>query len=164
MKTKGSLLIVLAGFMGILIGSFGCSDSDVTAPPTGGGGASNLVQSASNPVNGDCTLTTAATLTVNAGGTGYDEANISVSVGNVGHDLVVTWDTSTHVINGVDNGWFDSTTTTGGRTTCLASGTPCDPAKVAVDFANHKVTFTGLVLPDYFGGTSTSTLNGTMNW
>ena len=162
MNAKGTLWIVVAAFVGLLIGSFGCSDSDVTQPPAGGGGASNLVQSASNPANGDCTLTQSATLTVNAGNSGYDEANISTTIGAVGHDFTVTWDTGTHVINGVNSGWFDGAT--GGNTWCLASGTPCDPAKVTVDFANHKVTFTGLVLPDAFGGTSTATINGTMSW
>jgi hypothetical protein len=158
-QISGTLLF---SFALLLIGAFGCNSNDVTSPPAGGGGSSNLVQSASNPANGDGTLTAAATLAVNSGGTGYDEANISQMLGIVGHDLVVTWDTNTHVLNGVNNGWFDGTS--GGNTLCLASGTPCDPAKVSIDFAAHTVTFTGLVLPDTFGGTSTSTLTGTMSW
>jgi hypothetical protein len=162
MSSKGISATVLFAFAVLLVGSFGCSSDDVTSPPAGGGGTSGVVVSAASPANGNGTLTASATFTQNANNTGYDEANISQSLGGVGHDLTVTWDTTTHAINAVNEGWFDGTT--GGNTLCLAGTNPCDPTKVTVDFANHKVTFTGLVLPDAFGGTTTSTLTGTMVW
>lgn len=163
MNTKGISAIVVPAFVALLIGASGCNGgNDVTAPPTGGGGTSGVVISAANPANGNGTLTDSATLSVDAGGTHLDEANISQSLGIVGHDLTVTWDTNTHAIHAVNEGWFDGTT--GGTTLCLAGANPCDPTKVTVDFVNHKVTFTGLVLPDTFGGTATATLNGTMVW
>jgi hypothetical protein len=122
MNSKGISATVLFAFAVLLIGANGCSNDDVTNPPSGGGGTSGVVVSAANPANGNGTLTSSATYTQNAGSSGYDEANISQSLGSVGHDFTVTWDTTTHVINGVNEGWFDGTT--GGNTLCLASGTP----------------------------------------
>jgi hypothetical protein len=139
------------------------SSNDVTAPPAGGSGTSNLVVSAANPADGNSTLTDAATLTVNSGGSGFDELDLSTSVGGVGHEVVVTWDTGTHAINSAQHVW-GSGAVTSGFTQCVAGSSPCDLGKIALDFAGHKVTFTGLPLLDAFGGSTSCTLTGTMAW
>ena len=164
MNTKGISVIVVSTFVALLIGAAGCnSGNDVTAPPAGGGGTSTLVQSASTPADGDGTLTATATIQVNAGSTGFDEVDLSQTLGSMGHEVVVTWDTSTHVINSVQCIWGNGTVTSG-FTQCEPSSAACDASKIAVDFGGQKVTFTGLVLADAFGGTSAATLTGTMVW
>jgi hypothetical protein len=134
----------------------GChSSNDVVTPPAGGG-ASSVVVSASNPASGDGTITALGTLAVNNGGSGKDELNLS----ETGHDLTVLWDTNTHAIFSIQHGWG------AGMAQCVGGGaTPCDPAKVAIDFTGHTVTFTALTLPDDpFATGSTCTLNGTAIW
>jgi hypothetical protein len=155
---------VAAAAAGLILAAAACNSSnDVTAPPTGGGGSSNLVVSASSPADGDGTLTDSATLTVNAGSTGFDELDLSQTLGAIGHEVVVTWDTNTHAINAVQHFWGNGSVTSG-ITQCLNGTNTCDPAKVSVDFAGHKVTFSGLVLDDALGGSTTSTLTGTIVW
>jgi hypothetical protein len=164
MSSKALLATLTLAVVSAVIACAGCNGSnDVTAPPTGGGGASNLVQSASTPSDGNGTMTAAATIQVNSGGNGFDEADLSQTVGSAGHEVVVTWNTSTYAINSVQSIWGNGSTTSG-FTQCEPSSSACDPSKVSVDFANHTVTFTGLVLADAFGGTASATLTGTLAW
>ena len=134
----------------------GCHGSDNIVNSSGGGGASNVVVSGSNPASGDGNITVLGTILIDNAGTGTDELNLS----ETGHDLTVVWDTTTHAIHSVQHGWG------AGMAQCvLGTGTPCDPAKVTIDFAGHKVTFTNLaLLDDPFSAGSTCTLNGTAIW
>ncbi len=164
MSTRWMRSMTVAVAIGALIATAAChSSNDVTNPPAGGGGASNLVSSGSSPTDGDATMTASATLTVNSGGSGFDELDLSQTVGSVGHEVVVTWDTNTHAINGVQHVW-GSGSTTSGFTQCAPGSAACDPTKVTVDFSGHTVTLTSQVLPDAFGGSSSSTLSGTIAW
>ena len=164
MNARIERTIALCATTAALICAAACNSSnDVTAPPASSGGTSNLVVSAANPADGNATLTDAATLTVNSGGSGFDELDLSTTVGGIGHEVVVTWDTSTHAINSAQHVW-GSGAVTSGFTQCVAGTNTCDGAKIALDFAGHKVTFTGLPLADAFSGTASCTLTGTMGW
>jgi hypothetical protein len=106
--------------------------------------------------SGDGTITDLGTLVVDNGGTGFDELNLS----ETGHDLTIVWDTNTHATHSVSHGWG------AGYSQCVeGTATPCDPAKVAIDFAGRSVVFTNLALTDDpFATGSTCTLNGTAIW
>jgi hypothetical protein len=100
---------------------------------------------------------------VNSGGTGFDEVTLSQTVGGISHQVVVTWNTTTHVINSAEHVWGNGVTNSG-FTQCEPTNTVCDPAKITLDFTYHTVTFAALVLPDALAGTATSTLTGTLVW
>jgi hypothetical protein len=144
----------------------GCPNADPpasTTPPPGG--SSNLTATASSPADGDGTFTSAGSLTVNANGTGFDEFVVSETHGATGHEIFITWDTGTHAVNSVMHAWGPAAGgPTSGFTQCAPGSNPCDPAKVTVDFPGTSVTITSLTLPDAFGGSSVSTLNGTGRW
>jgi hypothetical protein len=157
----------------LLVAAAGCNDSDdVFEPPdddgnngNNNGGGSSLTSSASIPTDGDGTFSAAGQLTTNNGGSGMDELILSETLGTVGHEIVVTWDTNTHAINGVQHAWGPAAGgPTSGFTQCAPGPDACDPAKVSIDFAGRKVTFASLALADAFGGSSASTLDGTANW
>jgi hypothetical protein len=146
-----------------------CSSTGVIMETEEGstGGQSHLVSSASNPASGDATLTEAATLTIDADGNGMDELALQQTIGETLHEVVVTWDTMTHVIQGVSHVWSpgqDHGSPTAGFTACFAGINDCDPVKVTLDFSGQTVTLAGQVLDDVFGGAKTSTLTGTMVW
>jgi hypothetical protein len=65
----------------------GCNSSDDAVNPPAGGGASNVVVSASNPASGDGTITALGSLIVNNGGSGKDELNLS----ETGHDTNISF-------------------------------------------------------------------------
>ena len=108
-------------------------------------------------------MTATATIAVNSNGSGFEELDLSETISGMGHEVFVTWNTGTHVINGVQHVWGNGTTNSG-FTQCDPSGTACDPAKIAIDFTGHTLTLTGLVVNDALGGTSSSTLTGTVAW
>ena len=143
-------------FSTALLVSLGCNNSNDPTNPPAGGGASALTVSNSVPTGGDGDVTAMGTLTVDSGGTGLDELNLS----ETGHDVTILWDTNTHALHSVSHGWG------AGYAQCVeGTATACDPAKVAIDFAGHKVTITALDLTDDpLGGGSTCTLDGDARW
>ena len=159
-KPAGMAMVIAV----LAMGTLSCSNDDpVNTPPPGG--SSSLVASASSPADGDATVTDTGSLIVNNGGTGTDELNFSEVIGATGHEITIVWDTTTHAVNSVQYAWGPAAGgPSSGFTQCDALGTPCDPAKVSVDFTGTKITFTNLTLPDAFGGTSVSTLNGIGRW
>lgn len=159
-KKNAAIVIVAAA----LIAAAACNSSNSpSAPVNPGGGTSNLVVSNATPSDGNSTLTATATIAVNSGGSGFDELDLSETVSGIGHEVFVTWDTNTHAINAVQHAWGNGTTNSG-FTQCDPSGTACDPAKIVLDFSGHTLTLTSLAVNDAFGGTSSSTLTGTVAW
>jgi hypothetical protein len=163
--------LLLCALLGVT--AIACSESGIIPDPSGEPDAvddvwpSNLVISESEPPTGDATLIDAATLVIDEGGSGRDELTLTQTVGENAHTVVVTWDTLTHVIVGVSHVWGPGPNhggTTSGFTACFAGINDCDPAKVTLDMANSRVTLSGLVLDDVFGGAATSTLTGRIGW
>jgi len=151
--------------------SAACTASgDILAPPPvdpGNEFPSNLAVTASIPASGDGVLTEAATLEIDSGGTGYDALTLSQTVGDTHHEVVVTWDTATQAVRGVSHVWGpgeDHGSPTSGFTACFAGINDCDPARVTIDVPGKVVALDALQIGDVFGGTATSTLDGTIGW
>jgi hypothetical protein len=173
MSTKSiRAMAVAACLVALLFGAAGCNNDDVFNPPDDddngnntNGGSSSLTSTNSTPADGDATFVSTPTYTANAFGTGFDELVVSEVVGSVGHEVIITWDTTTHAINGVQHAWGPAAGgPTSGFTQCAPGANPCDPAKIAINVAGKSVTLTSLALADAFGGSSASTLNGTATW
>ena len=135
--------------------------------PQGDVGLSNLEISDSTPDSGDATLTEGALLTIDAEGGGLDELVLVQILDDVTHEVVVRWDTATHAIDSASHIWGQGPNHGGpdsGFTVCFPGYNDCDPAKIALDFDGHTVTFSGQVLADAFLGPASCTLDGRVGW
>jgi hypothetical protein len=123
----------MAALLGTLaLATLSCSSSDsTTAAPPPGGGSSNLIASSSSPVDGDGTMTPTCTIQVNSGGSEFDELDLSQTLGSTGHEVVVTWNTPTHVVNSVQHIWGPA----GGASAAPAASAKARAANIAVSLA-----------------------------
>jgi hypothetical protein len=145
----------------------GCGDTDDTFGGGGGGGTTGLVISAAQPPEGNGTFSNPnITYETDQGPDHLDVVRVSETIGAEGHELEVYWVPSTAEVRSVMHAFGPAA---GGAATitacCVGAGcSPCDPSRISVDTTGRVVTFDGLVLPDSFGGTGTSTVDGTVHW
>jgi hypothetical protein len=165
----------------LLLGSLctltGCDDNGVLELPgseddngnddnnNNNGGSGDLESLNSTPSTGDAVFSNPTILyETNQGVDQLDVVRLSETVGSFFHEMDVYWVPGTGEVRSVQHAWGDQNGLNGASTGCWTGGTLCDPAQVSVDESAQVVTFANLLLPDSFGGASTSTLDGTVQW
>jgi len=154
---------ILGSALAVVTGCDDANDPVSGGGPTGGG----LVISEAQPPEGNGTLANPTiTYETDQGPDHLDVVRLSETVGDEGHELEFYWVPATAEVRSVQHAFGPAA---GGAATltgcCTGAGcSPCDPSKISVDTANRVITAAGLVLPDMFGGTGTSRVDGTVHW
>jgi hypothetical protein len=107
------------------------------------------------------------TYTTDEGVEDLDKLTISASSagGTIAHEIEILWVPATGEVRTFQHFWGPVGAGNSGSTRCaLGTGNVCDPAKVSVDQTATTLTCSGAVLLDMFGGTSTSTVSGSVQW
>jgi hypothetical protein len=147
-----------------------CSDDGGGVTDPGFGESTMLTISDADPADGNGTLDSAATVLayyIDHGFEDLDRVTISSydSTHTVLHELEVQWVPATAEVRMVLHSWAPVGGATSGTTRC-AAGTvhACPASAVGVDGASRTITFSDVVLHDFVGGDSTSTVSGFAIW
>jgi hypothetical protein len=119
-----------------------------------------------SPASGNATFDN-LTITHDTGAeaiTGGIAIRATQTIGAFDHEISVYFD-STGVVESAQHQWITgSPAALVGLAQCSSAGVACDPAHIAVNIGTKQITFTALVLPDPIGGSTTSTVDGTITY